>query len=125
MRFNKFGNKKVVIDGIEFDSSFEASRYGELKLMQKAGAITNLELQPRFTLIDGFKRGGKKIRATEYVADFRYTEKGRSIVEDTKSSIVEKDSTYRLKRKLLLSRYPDINFVELIGTARRYEVREW
>ena len=44
----KYGNTKVKVDGITFDSKAEARRYGELKLLERAGEITSMELQPTF-----------------------------------------------------------------------------
>lgn len=78
---NKFRNQKTTVDNIVFHSKKEAARYHELKLLQKAGAIQGLELQPRFELcINGVTLG-------EYVADFAYEENdtGERIVEDVKS----------------------------------------
>jgi hypothetical protein len=69
---NKYRNKKVRIDRYVFDSIAEGRRYRELALLEKAGEITNLELQPRFLLIEGFKKNGKTYRKTEYIADFMY-----------------------------------------------------
>ena len=45
---NKYRNKKVIVDDYIFDSIQESRRYKELKLLLKAGEISNLELQPRF-----------------------------------------------------------------------------
>ncbi len=72
---NKYRNKKVIVDGEEFDSKKEGNRYKELKLLLKAGKISNLELQPRFLLQDGFKKNGRTFRKIEYIADFKYIEK--------------------------------------------------
>lgn len=47
----KYGNRKVALDGITFDSKKEAQRYTELKLLEKAGKITGLQLQREFELI--------------------------------------------------------------------------
>ena len=47
---NKYGAKPTIVDGTRFDSTKEANRYGELRLLEKAGAITNLELQPKFPI---------------------------------------------------------------------------
>lgn len=102
---NKYHNKKTVLDGIKFDSKKEANRYAELKLMKNAGEIWGLILQPRYTIIEGFEYKGKKIRKSEYVADFAYYEKGQEyVIEDVKSDFTRKDPTYRLKKKLLLAR---------------------
>lgn len=111
----KYGNKKTVIDGIKFDSKKEAQRYLTLKQMQADGIITQLELQPRFKLIDSqfFDSLGKKERGIEYVADFRYKDKmGQTVVEDVKSAITAKDKAYRIKRKLMKYFY-DIEVMEV------------
>lgn len=109
---NKFGNRSVIEDGIRFDSRKEARRYRELRLLERAGEIKKLELQPRFLLQNKFQKDGKTHRKIEYVADFRYIEGGKTIVEDVKSAITSKHPVYRLKKKLLLKKYPHINFIE-------------
>ena len=69
---NKFRNKKIQIDGYVFDSIAEGKRYRELALLEKAGEITELKLQPKFLLQDSFKKNGKTYRKVEYIADFMY-----------------------------------------------------
>lgn len=108
---SKFGNKKVVSNGITFDSKREAKRYSELLLLERAGAITELQRQVEFVLIpaqrepdySGVRGGlikGKTIeRKVSYVADFVYKENGRLVVEDTKGF---KTKDYIIKRKLML-----------------------
>jgi hypothetical protein len=95
---NKYNNKKVVIDGITFDSKKEANRYGELCILLKANIIQSLELQPVFEIQPKYKREGKTIRSIKYIADFRYTENGKTIVEDVKGF---KTDIYKLKKKLV------------------------
>ena len=102
---NKYYNKKVVIDGIKFDSIAEGSRYKELKLLERAGEISNLELQPKFLLQEGFKKNGKTYRKIEYIADFMYEEKGQVVVEDSKG--METD-VFKLKHKLFEYKYPGL-----------------
>ena len=48
---SKYYSQKVVVDGISFDSKKEANRFRELSLLERAGAITGLERQVKFTLI--------------------------------------------------------------------------
>lgn len=109
-RFGKYGNKKTVVDGITFDSKKEAAHYQHLCLLQKAGIVTSIELQPRFELQPGFKKDGKSIRKVEYVGDFRVTyNDGHQEVIDCKGIRTE---AYLLKLKLLLFKYPDIVFHE-------------
>lgn len=109
---NKYGNRKTVIDGITFDSAKEARRYSELKIMQRAGLISDLKLQPRFELLPTFKKNGVTHRKIEYVGDFSYTEKGIDIVEDVKSDFTRKNPVYLIKKKLLFFRYDDFVFLE-------------
>lgn len=111
LKKNKYGARKVVIDGITFDSIAEGKRYQELKLWLHAGFISGLELQPEFILQDKFVFQGAPIRAIKYRADFRYiNQDGLEITEDVKG---KKTAVYELKKKMLLCRYPDINFQEI------------
>lgn len=106
----KYNAKKTAVNGITFDSKKEARRYKELRLMERAGEITDLELQPRFRLQEGFTDGsGKRQRPIDYIADFMYTEKGIRVVEDVKG---KKTQVYGIKKKLFLKRYPQYEFRE-------------
>lgn len=102
---SKYGNKKVIIDGFEFDSKKEGLRYKELSLLQRAGQIENLELQPKFLLQENFKKNGKTYRKIEYIADFQYKEKDNIIIEDVKGKETE---VFKLKRKLFEYKYPHL-----------------
>lgn len=102
---NKYRNQKIVIDNIEFDSKVESNRYMELKLLQRAKRISNLQLQPRFLLQDSFRKNGKTYKKIEYIADFMYTENGKTIVEDVKGM---KTEVFKLKQKLFEKKYADL-----------------
>ena len=52
----KFGNKKVERDGHKFDSDFESQRYWYLKMLERAGKIKDLKLQPKYELQPSFKK---------------------------------------------------------------------
>lgn len=102
-RMTKYGNRKVTRDGITFDSIRECQRYCELKLMQRAGVISDLRLQVPYELIPVQRIDGKVVeRAANYIADFVYTENGTTIVEDAKGC---RTKEYILKRKLMLWRH--------------------
>ena len=101
---SKYHNKKVQVDMYVFDSIAESRRYKELKLLEQAGEISELELQPRFLLQEGFKKNGKTFRKIEYIADFQYIENGRFVIEDVKGKETE---VFKLKRKLFEHEYPD------------------
>jgi len=106
----KYGNRKTNEGGHEFDSKAEAKRYTQLALMERAGEIHSLRLQPEYELIPAFKKGNKKYRQTVYIADFEYIENGRKIVEDVKGF---KTDVYKLKKKLFEYRYPDLTIREV------------
>ena len=113
MKFNKYGNVKKIIGGIKFDSTKEANRYCELKLLQKAGVIKQLEIQTVFVLQEPFfDFSGKKQRDIRYIADFTYFQGDKYIVEDVKSPITRKNPVYAIKKKMLLKRYQRIFFIE-------------
>ena len=93
---SKYNAKATEIDGVKFASKKEARRFSELQLLQRAGEIADLELQPRFML----HVNGRLI--CDYIADFSYIEKGRQVVEDVKGY---KGGAawriFRLKQKLM------------------------
>lgn len=101
----KYRNKPTELDGIRFDSRREAVRWAELRLLEKAGEIYDLQRQVPFTLIPAQRdiQGRVIEREAKYVADFTYRrpETGRLVVEDVKSEAT-KTREYVIKRKLLL-----------------------
>jgi hypothetical protein len=100
-RGQKYGNQKVVDQGIKFDSKAEHKRWQYLAMLEKAGEIRNLRMQVPFELIPAMpKPSGGKERPTHYLADFAYTDKsGAQVVEDVKGAVTPE---FRLKRKLML-----------------------
>ena len=109
---SKYRSKKVVVDGITFDSKKESQRYVELKLLERCGRIKDLELQPKFELQPSFRKNGRTIRAINYVADFTYfdLEKMRIVVEDVKGL---RTDVYSIKRKMFEFKYPELTIVEV------------
>lgn len=97
---SKYRNRITILDGVEFDSAKEARRYAELRLLERAGQIQNLQRQVPFLLIPKQEIDGKVVeRPCVYKADFTYTENGVEVVEDTKGV---KTKEYIIKRKLML-----------------------
>ncbi len=112
---SKYKSKKVQIDGIIFDSKREANRYIELRLMEKAGEIQDLQLQVKFILIPSqyeyvprySEKTGKRLKDKKvciekecaYIADFTYLKNGIFVAEDTKGF---RTKEYIVKRKLML-----------------------
>ena len=107
--YRKYHNKKTVADGIKFDSKLEAKRYVQLKILERAGVIRDLELQTEYELIPSFKKDGKTWRKTVYKADFRYilAEDDSYIIEDVKGSTAVITDVFRLKQKLFEYKYPE------------------
>ncbi len=103
-RGNKYRNVKTVVDGITFDSKAEARRYGELKLLEEAGEIHNLTLQPVFKCVIDRKK------VCQYRADFAYYTPERRVVEDVKGY---KTAVYKLKKRLVEALYPGVTITEI------------
>ena len=101
---NKFNAQQITIDGIKFHSKKEGNRYEELKLLQRAGAITDLQRQVKFEIVPKCRQlDGSMSMAKYYIADFTYKERGMFIVEDVKG--YKKGAAgelYELKRALML-----------------------
>ena len=111
----KYNNKKVSADGYTFDSTKEFNRYYELKLLQRAGKISELEVHPKFELQPKFRdQGGTVHRAITYSGDFGYNENGVHVVEDVKSEMTRKLAQYRDKKKIFLFKFPHILFKEVL-----------
>lgn len=110
---NKYKNRKVLFDGIKFDSKKEADRYKVLKKREDQGEIEGIRRQVKFTLIPtqrepdttgprgGYKKGKVIEKECYYVADFFYFDllKQKFVVEDTKGF---RTKDYIIKRKLML-----------------------
>ena len=114
MNYNKYRNRKVKTEDGTFASVKEYRRYCELKMIQRAGQITDLQTQVPFELIpaqyETYERYGKKgqrlkdgkrciEQSVVYLADFVYNEKGKQVVEDAKG---KRTADYIIKRKLML-----------------------
>ena len=105
---NKYGAKKVFIDGEVFDSRKEYYRWCDLRLLERAGKISELKRQVKYMLVPGQRdEAGKLIeREVSYIADFEYIQDGKKIVEDTKG--YKRGAAYQLftiKRKLMLYKF--------------------
>ena len=104
---SKYGNRKVTTPDGTFDSVKEYSRWQELKLLQRAGEIHDLQRQVPFVLIPKQKDEHGKVveRELKYIADFVYLANDgtgwRRVVEDVKGL---KTEVYRIKKKLMLYR---------------------
>ena len=97
---HKYGAVATELDGVKFASKKESKRYAELKLLEKAGQIVDLTLQPEFELSVGNANGPVGI----YRADFEYLDKrtNKLVVEDVKGL---KTPLYKWKKKHVEKQY--------------------
>lgn len=101
---NKYGNRKIIIDGIERDSIAESNRFEQLKILQRVGTIQNLQYQVKYELIPKQQGQYRNERAVTYIADYVYDVvmpdgSLRQVVEDCKG---HRTKDYIIKRKLML-----------------------
>jgi hypothetical protein len=105
---SKLRNVRTNVDGYSFDSLSEAKRYGELKIEELAGNVSDLDVHQRFSLdVNG-------VHICDYEADFTYRRNGRFVVEDVKSTATV-TRLYRVKKKLMLA-VLGITIQEVYGT---------
>lgn len=118
IRKAKYGNRKVEVGGIVFDSKKEMERWLVLREAEGKGLIRNLRRQVEFELIPKItesvvrhlKTKDKVIErfvqsAIMYVCDFQYEKDGVVVVEDIKISPKVITDHYRLKEKIFRWRY--------------------
>lgn len=111
---SKYGAKPTVVDSIRFASKAEAERYQALRLLEAAGQIRALRLQPGFVLQAAFvDNKGRRWSAIRYTPDFAYREPGnpREVVEEVKGHATR---DYLVRVRLFLYQHPEIDF-RLIG----------
>lgn len=102
---SKYHAEKDVRGKLKFDSRKEARRYDALVLLLRRGEISDLRVQPEFTLIEAYTTpDGERVRAMRYRADFSYRQNGEMIVEDVKSAAT-RTRVYLNKRKMMQEKY--------------------
>lgn len=102
---SKYHAEKDVRGKLKFDSKKEARRYDALVMLLRRGEISDLRVQPEFTLIEAYTTpDGERVRAMRYRADFSYRRGGELIVEDVKSAAT-RTRVYINKRKLMQEKY--------------------
>lgn len=114
---SKYNNKKVFVDGIQFDSKAEATYYEQLKWMKEHKQIKDFELQPTFLLQEGFKKNGKTFRKMEYIADFKVINNDGTIeIIDIKGGPLTE--AFKIKRKLFERKY--LHTLTLLKYVKKY-----
>ena len=102
---SKYHSAPAERGAVRFDSQKEARRYDELMVMLRAEIITDLRLQPQFTLQESYiTENGQRIRAIRYTADFSYRFGGKLVVEDVKSKPT-RTKEYLRNKKMMRSKY--------------------
>lgn len=99
---NKYGNRRFKNEEGSWDSEKEYRRWQELKLLERAGKIQDLQKKVAFELIPAAMRDHKRLRPIQYIADFVYTEAGKTVVEDAKGY---RNKLYMLKKRLMWDRH--------------------
>lgn len=116
-KVNKYGNKKIELNGLKFDSKLEFFCYG---LLSAAGI--NFDFQKQITLIDKFKYNGDTIRATTIIVDFVLYVQGKTIYLDTKGLPT---AVSILKYKMLKHHLKDEIFTEVVWVKTQKETRDY
>ena len=102
---NKYGAKKVEIDGHVFDSRLEGRYYEHLLYLMNDGVVESFEMKKSYTLLDKFPhpKTGKTVRAIKYTPDFEviYAD-GHVEVVDTKGV---KTRDFIMRCKMFMFRY--------------------
>ena len=101
----KYHNRPLRVDGLRFDSRAEARRYQLLRLLERAGAISDLRVHPRYTLLGPSDVDWWQGPPWCYVGDFAYVEAGRHVVEDVKGA---ETAMFRLKARVFRARYHQV-----------------
>lgn len=105
-RNSKYNAQKETIDGIRFDSALEGKYYLHLKELQAKGEVTRFDMQPRFTLQEGFTDSfGFYHEPIKYVGDFLVYYQG-----DKPPKVIDvkgmSTSVFTIKRKLYCKQFP-------------------
>lgn len=124
-RRTKYGNIHVELDGLHFDSKAEATRYRELRILEEAGQIRNLQHHPApIVLVPAFTDSqGRKEPGYSYEPDFMYEEGNLIVVEDVKSVATAKNKEFRNKWQLLKYQYRNYHLYEFRLTYNKKQTR--
>lgn len=119
---NKYGNKKITVDGILFDSKEESYYYEYLKQQKAKSEIINFELQPKYELLPAFRKDGKLSRAITYTPDFIiYHNDGSEELIDIKGMETQQGN---MRRKMFDHKYPHLKLTWL-ARSLKYSKTGW
>jgi hypothetical protein len=108
-KYNVSPAAERTVNGIVFASKAESRRYCQLKMLEQAGHIRKLELQPVYNIVIN------TVLVCKYVADFRYFEGALRVVEDVKGVETRE---FKIKRKLVQALYPGTK-ITIVKMRRR------
>jgi hypothetical protein len=114
---SKYGNKKIELDGVKFDSKLELFCYQQLKSLG-----IEFEFQRAILLQESFRFKGKWIRPITMIVDFVIHHDGQKIYIDTKGFATE---TSKLKYKMLKFLEKDDSIVDVIWLHSQKEVKDF
>jgi hypothetical protein len=114
---SKYGNKKIELDGVKFDSKLELFCYQQLKSLG-----IEFEFQRGILLQEKFRFKGKWIRPITMIVDFVIHHDGQKIYIDTKGFATE---TSKLKYKMLKFLEKDDSIVDVIWLHSQKEVKDF
>ncbi|ACQ53698.1 DUF1064 domain-containing protein [Clostridium botulinum] len=122
MNRSKYGAKKIVIDGITFDSKDEGRYYLYLKELKAKEKILNFERQPKYELQPSFKKYGKTHRAITYAPDFLiYHLDGSEELIDVKGTETQQGN---MRRKMFDYKYPELKLT-WVARSLKYSSTGW
>ena len=113
----KYGNKKVEVEGIKFDSKLELYCY---ELLTESGLV--FDFQKQITLIDKFRYNGEAVRAVTIIVDFVVYTDDKIIYIDTKGFATD---TSKLKYKMLKHYLKDDTNTSVVWLHNKKEVAEY
>lgn len=113
----KYGNKKVEVEGIKFDSKLELYCH---QLLTESGLV--FDFQKQITLIDKFRYNGEAVRAVTIIVDFVVYTYDKIIYIDTKGFATE---TSKLKYKMLKHHLKDDINTSVVWLHNKKEVIEY
>ena len=114
-RTSKYWAKKIIIDGIKFDSQIEWRFYNYFK---NHPSIKIIELQPKFCLLDSFKYDKRIIRGINYLADFKIDYNGDYFIIDVKWM---ETPAFKIKKKLFLKKHGGENVLLVVKSFKDFE----
>ena len=119
-RRSRYHNLKCEYNGLKFDSKTEMEYYKYLLGLQEKGIVKEIKTQIKYSLQDKFKYKDKVQREIVYIVDFVviYSD-GREEVIDIKGSVHNIDPVFKIKRKLLLCKYPNIDFRVIVKEGKK------